>query len=393
MSKITKEKEDEIKVITIKSTHSIAESNLMVLPFVSVRNTKVGIFKREWESKGIKRGIEVKGSVNLGVPTIKDLDVLLALFRIMVADMDFKYEYNVTQNTAKIESPEIHFTFQSLAKEMGYTSFSGAIKEILEKSLKRLNETTIYSTGSGALRDAKESDYITEFNGEESFRIITDLKTYSYKKVKNRGEKIVNAKGVKEKTSVRIDKFFFKNICNNYFRIYDYSQYLKLRFGFSKKLFLLLNQWSHGYEKFLTYAIIYDILGLKTKVKKDIYYYNKQIKKAFRELVQINFIEDFIENKDKTGINIIFNRTMSSNAKMLNKYKTDAEVIARLHELGLSYDAITKYYRLDNQDYVKGLLRYYDFKLKNGTIKKKNDPLSLLKDGLKKENYNLEGFI
>ena len=86
MSKITKEKEDEIKVITIKSTHSIAESNLMVLPFVSVRNTKVGIFKREWESKGIKRGIEVKGSVNLGVPTIKDLDVLLALFRIMVVN-------------------------------------------------------------------------------------------------------------------------------------------------------------------------------------------------------------------------------------------------------------------------------------------------------------------
>ncbi|MBV4450023.1 hypothetical protein KM792_10200 [Clostridium tyrobutyricum] len=78
---------------------------------------------------------------------------------------------------------------------------------------------------------------------------------------------------------------------------------------------------------------------------------------------------------------------------MLNKYKTDAEVIARLHELGLSYDAITKYYRLDNQDYVKGLLRYYDFKLKNGTIKKKDDPLSLLMDGLKKENYNLEGFI
>ena len=208
MEKTQEQKEDEIKIISIKSSHSIAESNLMVLPFVSVRNTNIKIFKREWTMGNIKRGIEVKGSPDLGVPTIKDLDVLLALFRIMVEDMDFEYEYNVTQNTAKINSPQIHFTFQSLAKEMGYSKFSGQIKKILENSLKRLNETTIYSMANGAIRDAKKGEYITEFNGEESFRILKELKIYSYQKKKSNGEKIGNAEEIREKTSVKIDDFY-----------------------------------------------------------------------------------------------------------------------------------------------------------------------------------------
>ena len=393
MEKTQEQKEDEIKIISIKSSHSIAESNLMVLPFVSVRNTNIKIFKREWTMGNIKRGIEVKGSPDLGVPTIKDLDVLLALFRIMVEDMDFEYEYNVTQNTAKINSPQIHFTFQSLAKEMGYSKFSGQIKKILENSLKRLNETTIYSMANGAIRDAKKGEYITEFNGEESFRILKELKIYSYQKKKSNGEKIGNAEEIREKTSVKIDDFFFKNVCNNYFKIYDYTQYLKLRTGFAKKLFLLLNQWSHGYEKFLTYLVMYDTLGIDIETKRDVYYNNKQIKKAFKELVDIKFIDDFKEKKDKSGINIIFNSILTSHAKMLDKYKTDAEVVTRLHELGLTYDDITKYYRLDNQDYVRGLLRCYDFKMKNNTIKKDDNGISFLMKGLKEENYDLEKFM
>ncbi len=391
--------EDEIKIIPIKSNQSIAESNLMILPFISITKTNAKVLKRVWNSKGIERGIEVKGSVDLGLPTIKDLDTLLALFRIKIGEMDFQYEYNKTKNTVKFDNQEVHFTFKSLAKEMGYSKFSGQIKNIIKKSLKRLNETTIYSIESGSIRDAEKGEYITEFNGEESVRIITDLKTYSYKTIKKQNGKITCASGnagaseIKEKTSVKFHDFFYKNICNNYFKIYDYTQYLKLRGSIAKSLFLLLNQWSHGYEKYLTYQTMYDMIGLDIKTKNDIYYYNRQIKKAYDELIDIKYIDDYEEKKDKSGINIIFNNKVTSKAKMLDKYKTDADVVSKLRTLGLTYDDILKYYRLDNQDYVRGLLRYYDFKVSNNTIKKNDNGLSLLLDGLKKENYNLDGFI
>lgn len=385
---------EEIKTISIKSNQSIAESNLMLLPFVSVQNTNVKILKRTWISNGIERGLVVKGSVDLGVPTTKDLDTLLALFRIMIRNIGFKYEYNVSTNTANFDSPKVNFTFSELAKEMGYNKFSGQIKNIIEKSLNRLNETTIYSTLKGSIRDSEKGEYITEFNGEESFRIICDLKMYSYSRIKASGQKVGNPEFVKENTSLTIHNFFFKNICNNYFKIYDYSKYLELKLGISKKLFLLLNQWSHGHEKYLTYQVMYDMLGLEIKNKTDVYYHNKQIKKAFNELVKAKFIDGFKEKKSKEGVNIIFDAKLTNGAKLLDKYTTDSSVVAKLRELGITYDDITRYYRLDNQDYVRGLLRYYEFQLENNKIvKKENNGIAFLITGLKRENYDLEGFM
>ena len=390
---INTEENEEIKIIPIKSNQSIAESNLMLLPFVSVQTTNIKILKRTWVSNGVERGLEVKGSADLGVPTIKDLDTMLALFRIMVKTMDFQYEYHTVTNKANFPTPEIHFTFKELANEMGYSKFSGQIKNIIGKSLKRLNETTIYSTLNGCFRDAEKGDYITEFNGEESFRLICDLKTYSYKTIQKSGGKLGNAEEIRDKTSLVIHDFFFKNMCNNYLKIYDYTQYLKLKLGISKKLFLLLNQWSHGYEKYLTYQVMYDMLGLEIKEKSDLYYHNKQIKKAFGEMVEIKFIDDFTEDKKKDGIRIIFNSRLTSRAKFLDKYNSDDDVISRLHEIGVTFDDITKYYRLDNQDYVRGLLRYYDFKEQNKSITKKDGGIGFLMAGLTRGNYDVEGFM
>jgi hypothetical protein len=71
----------------------------------------------------------------------------------------------------------------------------------------------------------------------------------------------------------------------------------------SKKLYLLLNQWSHGYEKFLTYHVLYDMLSLDTN--RTISYNNKMIKQALEELQEIGFIDDF-EPRRQEGVNIIF---------------------------------------------------------------------------------------
>ena len=392
------EKETELtkeKVITIKSNRSIAESNIMILPFVPVQNTKAKIYRRYWEVNGVTRGLVVKGSPDLGLPNIKDLDTLLALFRIMIKNSNMQYSYNPETNRVSGLNNVINFTRRELALEMGYKSYSGAIKNVIDKSLKRLNETTLYS--DLAFRDIEKGGYVCEFNGEESTRIISNLKTYSYKRIKKEGGKLGNCEEVREKTSLKIEDFFFKNICNNFFKIYDYSQYLKIKLGIAKKLFLILNQWSHGSEKYITYKVMYDYLGVEiredekgNKNKKDIYYYNRQIKKSFDELANIKFIEGFEEDKKKNGINIIFDMKARKSTRFLNRYTNDLEVISKLRELEFSYDDITTYYRPDNQDYVRALLRLYDYKKDN---KQLVNEIGFLREGLRRENYDITRFI
>ncbi|WP_242865012.1 replication initiator protein A, partial [Clostridium botulinum] len=73
-----KEEEQEVETISLKSNQSINESNLMVIPFISMKKTKVKVLERYWISNGVRRGIKVVGSGEHGCPTIAELDVLLA---------------------------------------------------------------------------------------------------------------------------------------------------------------------------------------------------------------------------------------------------------------------------------------------------------------------------
>ncbi|APH21003.1 TPA: replication initiator protein A [Clostridium botulinum] len=390
-----KEEEQEVETISLKSNQSINESNLMVIPFISMKKTKVKVLERYWISNGVRRGIKVVGSGEHGCPTIAELDVLLALFRILIKNVGFKYEYNRT--TGKVSLPKtIHFTYQELSKELGYKTYGGALKKKLENSVKCLNEATIYS--DLGLRDVEAGDYIYDFEGEDSFRILEDYKSFSYTKRKKKGEKIGDAKQVKSMQSVTISDFFFKNICNNYFKIYNYNQYLMLTKGVAKKLYLLLNQWSRGYEKYLTYIKLYDMLSLDVAKnenneeidKKKAYYYNRIIKDALDELTTVKFIQDY-DIRTNDGINLIFNINKRNKNRFLDKYNDEKEIINRLQEIGLTLKEWTKYYRLDNQEYVKALLRYVDYKIEN-----KNDIRDVLKftiDGLKSENYDVKEFI
>lgn len=377
--------EEELEVLTIKSNQSIAESNWMVIPFISMQRTKVKVLKREWESNGVKRGITVIGSAVYGCPTILELDVLMGLFRIHLKNNNYKYEYN--RKTGKVSLPQtIHFTYRELARELGYENFGGSIKNKLEKSIKTLIESTIYS--DLGIRDVGKGDYVFDFDGEETTRILKNYKSYSYTKKKRNGEKIGTPEQVKEQQSVDIDDFFFKNICSNYFKIYDFKKYIKLAKGVSKKLYLLLNQWSHGCEKFLSYKVLYDMLSLDTN--RTISYNNKMIKEALEELRSINFIEEF-EARRSEGINIIFDCKKRVSKKYLDRYNNINEIINRLREYGLSLNEVTKYYRLDNEDYVKGMLRYVDDSVIKGTVK--TTPYRMLVDGLNKENYDVDYYI
>lgn len=378
------------KTIQIKSGQSFNESSLMTLPFISLKRKKVTKIERKWMRGNEEVGLVVKGTEDSGCPTIYELDVLMALFKILARNMDNKIEISTevlneenTSHTVKNMPKVINFTYRGLAKEMGLKGFGKATKNRLEKSIKCLTECTIYS--SFAFRDAELGEYVADFKGEKSSRILTNYRSYEVSNFKRSGKKLLNPNEILEMQSVQIDDFFFNNMCNNYFKLYDYDKYKKLTKSIAKKLLLILTQWSHGFEKFISYQVLYDYIGIDSK---DYDYYKYQVRYAVEELVSINFIKAF-EIQDE-GINFIFNTTARIKAQGFNKYCTDIEIIARLREVGISYDDIQKFCYTESMPYIAALLRYTDYR---NELNKVEDQLKFIQAGLPLNKYNVEKFM
>lgn len=373
------------KVIIIKSNQGFNESNLMTLPIFSLKRKKVSKIERTWIKDNEEIGLTVIGSGDKGCPTIYELDVLMALFKLLLKSIDSNLVIssdNKVQNMPKV----INFTYRKLAEEMGISKFGGKTKERLEKSIKCLTESTIYSNFS--FRNQEKGEYIETFNGEQSCRILKNYKSYSVKKYLKQDKKLLSPKDIERVQSVEIDDFFFNNMCNNYFKLYDYSKYIRLTKGISKKLLLILTQWSHSYEKYINMQTLYDYIGLEVNTTQDEYYYNKLIKEALEELKTVKFIENYNFENGK-GILFSFNATVKNNKLGLNKYTTTNETIGRLREIGIDYDDIVKYCRLDTMDYISALLRYIDDKESKGEIK--DVKLFTLK-GLPYERYDVKKY-
>lgn len=370
------------KLIKIKPFQGMNESNLMTLPFISLKRKKEKTISRKWIKGDQEVGLKVVGGER-GVPTMYDLDVLLALFRLLIKSID--NQYILKDN--RVDFPKrIHFTYRKLAKEMGFKNFGSGIKERLENSLNTLNETTIYSTF--AFRNQEEGKYIQTFKGSKSCGILCDFQSYSIEEQRINNGKLASPKQIEESQSIEIDDFFYDNMCSNYFKLYDHDKYIQLKSNIAKKLLLILTQWSSSYEKFLNIQTIYDYVGIDVPDKKTEYYYNCEFKKALEELKKIKFIQDYIF---KVGENItfIFNVTGKIKSKRLDKYKTDAEVLARLREIGVGYNDITKYCRLDTVSYISALLRYVDDRIERGLV---DDPLKYTQAGLPYNRYDVKEF-
>lgn len=375
---------DNSKVIKIKRNQGLNENNLMVLPIFSLKKGKIPTMERKWIRGDMEVGITVVGGSRYGVPTIYCLDTLLALFRLNMKkeDNNIYIEDGIVTNIPKV----INFSYRKLANEMNLT-YSMPTKKRLEGYIHCLIETTIYS--DFGLRNQCEGKYVYDFKGEESCRIIKNYKSYSVTKRKKANEELIAPTQIEDYQSIEIDDFFYENMCNNYFKLYDYNKYNQLTKAIAKKLFLLLSTWSHGYEKFLNTQTIYDYLGLDINTSKDKYYYNRLIKESLKELVKVKFINDY--SIDKRGVTFIFNQSLLSKERNLKKYNNDNpfEVISRLREIGIDYDDIFTYYTSDTKEYIEALLRYVDYLESLGKISKIKE---FVTKGLVYNSYDVDKF-
>ena len=89
-------------------------------------------------------------------------------------------------------------------------------------------------------------------------------------------------------------------------------------------------------------------------------------------------------------MNLVFNTTSREKARGLDKYTTDEEIVSRLRELGIDYDDIIKYCRLESMDYIAALLRYIDDRIKMGFV---DDIKKYTQKGLPYGKYDVNKYM
>lgn len=385
--------DEQLSLFKIKDNQGFNETNLMTLPFVWLKKFKkdnpVRSFERKWiKSDDTEVSITIVGG-KYGVPCIAELDVLLALFRIYIKQMGNSIPINKDTKEAKLNSNSIHFTYRQLAKEIGYKGFGGATKAKLERSIKTLNESTMYT--KFAVKDAKKGKYISQFNLEQSTRIIKGYRGYNKKDYIRENGIYLKANEIEDFQVVEIDNFFFENLCSSYFKVYDYEMYKKLKLGITKKTFLLLSTWSKSSCKFIKYQTLFDYIGLDCNTKKEIKYNKTQLSKALKELRDLGFIEDYkVRSGNNGGVEFIFNSYKTDLKFFKDRYTTSGEIVEKLRAINIGYDEISDLYKSNDERMIAGLLRYMDYREENGNTIVNHRKYLLT--GLKRK-YNIKDFI
>ena len=363
---VDKSVEKQLSFFKVKESFGINETNLMTLPFISLKRKQEAELVRSWfKSNNEEVTLRVVGGGRYGVPQIAELDVLLALFRIHLKNNKHVFEKNKETNKVSIPA-RINFTFSALAEELGYKQYGGALKKKLEKSIQKLNETTIYT--KFAIYNAEKGEFISSFKGEKSCRILKSYATYEKEVYKKEEGSLMNPYEIKDYQYVEIDDFFLNNMCNGYYKVYDYEKYKGLTMAISKKILLILSTWSKSSSKFITYQVLCDYIGLDYEEKKQVYYATSQIKKAFEDLKNVGYIDDFKEEKGR-GINIIFNRKKLDVTNFKNMYTDEQQIFDGLREYQLDIRDIGYILQNFEYEYIAAVLRSLKAKSEKGEIK------------------------
>jgi hypothetical protein len=268
----------QAKVLKLNDEEGILEGNLMEIPFINYnKKSDIKIIEYTWvDSNEYKRGIEVRGSVQHGLPTAFEFDVICAFFRLYFKK---KKTYCNTDNDIKNEKRYVEFYVSELAEEMGYADINGKILDSIKNSIECLVETTLYSRYDGGLLDVKTNKYKRDCR-ETAFHILNGF------------ELITKNNSNHARYTIEIDKFFFESVTNNYFNYYSVPLFQEIRNSVAKKIFFILLKWKSNRGSIRLYN---DTLFKRIPLLEDVprYRNNEKLKRAFESLKDVGFLKDY----------------------------------------------------------------------------------------------------
>lgn len=416
------------QTIVVKVDEDYIENNLIDLPFIYYYKPKKGnvisSITYNWESsEGKERALKVLGHAEYGVPNEYCYDVLLALFRLYIAsndnkistigkaikkindEVDISEKINTLDDISYLDDIDntVYFTYRQLAREMGYKSYSKTIQEQLFKAIQILVQSKLWNTGQGGLYNPIKKEYIIDatfqigildgYSGYKYIPVTDENGEYVYKKNGEHKFK-VDPNSISDKCSVKIDKFFIKNLFFGNAKLSSKSLRQKLKGGITKKVFLILNKWRNNRtEMYLKYETLYNRIPL-TDEKSD-YYRKKRLMSALNELLEVGFISNY--EKSKEGVTLFFpkelyieNDSEIEEENLLEKYNEYEEVLNKLHHYGVTNQTLKKHFKMHKFNYYQALLRLVDDKLRKKTLKNEAEAKGYVLKGLIEPYSNID---
>lgn len=383
------------KTIKLRSGESIMDGNSVQMPFLApyrVSKNKDGelepltYIEYRWTSieNGVEvtRGINVNGHGKLGVPTLKDKEVLRALQDIYIWDKIENGVLELETDSNKVKESDLFIDFKTIdniATSMGYSKISGQQRKSIKESIERLVATTVFNTHSGGLYDPIQKKYIT--NSKESYSYLEGMKDYTVYDCDNclftNGcrkdfENCINPDNKTDVTKIKMSMFLYLTIANNYRLYYDRDNATKIKNLIAKNIYMISRKWlGNGYISKANIQKYIDRIPMNAKKEK----HRKQaIKDAVAMLNDYDFVEADVENdivtvvhldkmptalKDKISIEDKIPTDTSYLKDRFNKY---SEFIAGLRDLGFKDDEFDSYIDMQKISHLTALLRYVTLK-------------------------------
>lgn len=382
------------KVVKLRSGESIMEGNSVQTPFLApYKITKdengklspITFVEYEWtaieDGKEITRGIEVSGHGSLGVPTLKDKEVLRALQDIYVWSKIDKGVLELETDESNIKEADLLIDFGSIdniATALGYKTISGQQRKSIKESIERLVGTTIKSRHHGGLYDPIKKRYITDSN--KMYRYLDSMDNfieydcdnclYSNGCRKDTDNCLNEENQKKDVTKIKMSMFLYLSIANNYRLYYNRDKANEIKNLISKNIYLISRKWlGNGYISRANIQKYMDRIPMNAKQEK----HRKQaIKDGISILNEYDFVEASIDKKDVITVVHLdkkptkFKEVNSDNlptkdtSLLKDKFCSFTELRQGLLDIGLTeleFSSIVDA-NIQKVEYFKALLRY-----------------------------------
>lgn len=373
------------KTIKLRSGESIMDGNSVQMPFLApYRGEPLTYVEYEWTAVEngveIKRGLNVNGHGKLGVPTLKDKEVLRALQDIYIWSKIENGVLELETDSSKVTEDDLMIDFESIDKiatEMGYDKISGQQRKAIKESIERLVATTVFNTHSGGLYDPIQKRYITD--SKESYRYLEGMKDYTvydcdnclYMNGCNKNFNECQSPNKRtDVTKIKMSMFFYLSIANNYRLYYSKDKTKEIKNLIARNIYMISRKWlGNGYISRANIKKYMDRLPMNAKQEK----HRKQaVKEGVAILDGYDFVEAYVENDvvtiihldkkptDLIGENYSDKIPTEDTTYFKDRYKTFSDFKVGLLDIGFTdkeFECIVDEH-IQRINYLQALLRY-----------------------------------
>jgi hypothetical protein len=341
------------KVLRLNANEAIVDSNSVQLPCIAeYRGKRITALEYVWDTKidgkPVKRGIMVSGHGIHGVPTLRELDVLIALQSVFINKKMNNGVVELKTENIKEEDLYIDFTINELARELGYNSPNNIVRNNIKKSIEILVATTISNLFEGGIYDVKIRQYIK--NPHVSYHYLESYAGYEVEEGKEK--KVVDV------TKIKISKFFYDMIVNDYKLFYNRDIYKLTKNLTARKIYLIALQWMGKRD--------YAVANMSTLIQRvpmaqaEPKYQKQYIKTALKNLNEHKLLKIVYDKTNKDKVYMIKPNVDLDEGELyyLDKFNTYDEVVEGLKSFGLMEIEIPLMFNIEKIRYVQALLRY-----------------------------------